>query len=29
MYENLHELYYLFPRRPMSQDKVINDWFVK
>ena len=24
LYENLHERFYLFPRRPMSQDQVIN-----
>ena len=29
LYENLHERYYLFPRRPMSQDQVINALFVK
>ena len=29
LYENLHERYYLFPRRSMSQDQVINAWFVK
>ena len=29
LYENLHERYHLFPRRPMSQDQVINAWFVK
>ena len=29
LYENLHERYYLFPRRRMSQNQVIIDWFVK
>ena len=29
LYENFHERYYLFPRRPMSQDQVINAGFVK
>ena len=29
LYENLHERYYLFARRPMSQYQVINAWFVK
>ena len=29
LYENLHERYYLFPRRLMSQDQVINAWFVR
>ena len=24
LYENLYERYYLFPRRPMSQDQVNN-----
>ena len=24
LYENLHERYYLFPKRPTSQDQVIN-----
>ena len=29
LYENLHERYYFFFRRPMSQDQVIKTWFVK
>ena len=30
LYENLHERYYLFSKRPMSpQDQVIKAWFVK
>ena len=29
LYENLHERYYLFQRRPMSEYQVINAWFVK
>ena len=29
LFENLHEQYYLFPRRPMIQDQVINARFVK
>ena len=29
LYEHLHERYYLFPRRPISQDQVIDAWFVK
>ena len=29
LYDNFHERYYLFPRRLMSQDQVINAWFVK